>query len=180
MESNMYINQDKLHKLRIDKNWSQDQLATIAGLNIRTIQRLEKGGKASNESLRALASAFEVPSSYLLTEEKEALDYPVNVIKRSVINCYDFSGTIAREHFFWFALFIILTLALAKLISLTTGPLLFQITSLVLFLPWLSTSTKRLRDAGLSPWWQLMILVPVAGVILLLYLLTFPTVKTSD
>lgn len=34
---------------------------------------------------------------------------------------------------------------------------------------------RRLRDAGFSPWWQLISLAPVAGILALLYLLTFPS-----
>jgi transcriptional regulator with XRE-family HTH domain len=38
--------------------WSQEQLADIAGLNVRTIQRIEQGVAASLDSRRALARAF--------------------------------------------------------------------------------------------------------------------------
>ena len=42
----------------------------------------------------------------------------------------------------------------------------------------LALDHRRLRDAGLSVWWQLISLAPVAGIIALLYLCTFPT-KTA-
>jgi transcriptional regulator with XRE-family HTH domain len=45
---------------RINKSWTQAQLAMIAGLSERTIQRIEKKGIASAESLLALASAFDI------------------------------------------------------------------------------------------------------------------------
>ncbi len=51
----------------------------------------------------------------------------------------------------------------------------FQLASLVVLLPWIAACTRRLRDAGLSVWWQLISLVPIAGILVLLYLLTFPT-----
>jgi transcriptional regulator with XRE-family HTH domain len=57
-----------LKKLRNKKNWSQEQLAEIAGLSVRTIQRIEAGGKASLESLTALASVLEVDTSTLEQE----------------------------------------------------------------------------------------------------------------
>lgn len=47
-------------KARLERAWSQSQLATIADVNIRTIQRLEKEGTASFETLRGIAQAFEV------------------------------------------------------------------------------------------------------------------------
>jgi transcriptional regulator with XRE-family HTH domain len=57
-----------LKKLRNKKNWSQEQLAEIAGLSVRTIQRIEAGGKAGLESLTALASVLEVDTSTLEQE----------------------------------------------------------------------------------------------------------------
>ncbi len=60
-------------KLREQKNWSQDQLATMCGLSIRTIQRVESGQSASLETLKSLASVFEVEIS-TLTEEITVID----------------------------------------------------------------------------------------------------------
>ncbi|HGP5185940.1 TPA: helix-turn-helix domain-containing protein, partial [Vibrio cholerae O1] len=57
-----------IKKLRERKNWSQEQLATMSGLSVRTIQRIESGNKASIESLKSLASVFEVDISKLLEE----------------------------------------------------------------------------------------------------------------
>lgn len=47
-------------KLRTQHNWSQDQLATLAGVSLRTIQRVEAGNTASLETLKSLASVFEI------------------------------------------------------------------------------------------------------------------------
>lgn len=41
------------------RQWSQEQLAEISRLNVRTIQRVEKGETASLDTRRALASAFD-------------------------------------------------------------------------------------------------------------------------
>ena len=49
-----------IQKLRLEKGWSQSQLAELSGLNVRTIQRIESGQPASMESLKSLASVFEV------------------------------------------------------------------------------------------------------------------------
>ncbi len=48
-----------LRKLRLDKGWSQEQLAEISGVSTRTIQRIERGKTASLETLKCLASVFE-------------------------------------------------------------------------------------------------------------------------
>ena len=55
-------------RLREKRNWSQEQLANMSGLSTRTIQRIESGNKASLESLKALASVFEIDISKLQEE----------------------------------------------------------------------------------------------------------------
>lgn len=55
-------------KLREKRNWSQEQLAIMSGLSTRTIQRIESGNKASIESLKSLASVFEIDISKLKEE----------------------------------------------------------------------------------------------------------------
>lgn len=49
-----------IRKLRIQRAWSQEQLAEFAGLSIRTVQRMEQGQGASLETLKSLAAVFEV------------------------------------------------------------------------------------------------------------------------
>lgn len=59
-----------MRKLRLKRAWSQEQLAQLSGLNIRTIQRIERGQKAGLESLKALAAVFEVELKELQPEEE--------------------------------------------------------------------------------------------------------------
>ena len=56
----MLINRELVIALRNRKSWSQAELAVAAGLNLRTIQRIEAEGVASLQSRKALASAFDV------------------------------------------------------------------------------------------------------------------------
>ena len=57
-----------LKELRISRHLSQEQLAQMSGLNVRTIQRIESGSNASVESLKCLAAALEVDISTLNQE----------------------------------------------------------------------------------------------------------------
>lgn len=57
-----------VRKLRLKRAWSQEQLAQLSGLNIRTIQRIERGQTAGLESLKSLAAVFEVDLSDLQQE----------------------------------------------------------------------------------------------------------------
>jgi transcriptional regulator with XRE-family HTH domain len=54
-----------VQKLRLQRGWSQEDLATLSALSVRTIQRIERGHTASMESLKALASVFEVDFLFL-------------------------------------------------------------------------------------------------------------------
>ena len=170
----MHINSTRLRDLRTARQWSQEQLATLSGLNLRTIQRLESGAKVSTESLRALAAVFEVPAESLLEGDPAPSQPALRAMRDGVLRGLEFSGTTARADFWWFGLAVTMLLAFAELIASVAGPLPRQLASLVVLLPWIAACTRRLRDAGLNPWWQLISLAPVAGILVLLYLLTFP------
>jgi XRE family transcriptional regulator, regulator of sulfur utilization len=60
-----------VRKLRLKKGWSQSQLAEMAGVTTRTIQRIEQGHRPSLETCKALASVFEVELSLFLTEDEQ-------------------------------------------------------------------------------------------------------------
>ncbi len=55
-----------IRKYRTDRLWSQEHLAKVSGLGLRTIQRLESRGSGSNDTIKALASVFEVESKTLV------------------------------------------------------------------------------------------------------------------
>ncbi|MCL9783414.1 helix-turn-helix transcriptional regulator [Vibrio sp. S4M6] len=58
----------KSHRLK--RAWTQEHLAEICALNVRTIQRVEKLGQASLETKKALASAFNIPVDILSKKEQ--------------------------------------------------------------------------------------------------------------
>ena len=62
-----------VQKLRLQHGWSQQQLAELSGLSVRTIQRVENGHLPSVETLKSLASVFEIEFTQLASE-----DNPVN------------------------------------------------------------------------------------------------------
>ncbi len=51
---------------RQSKAWTQNHLAEISGLSLRTIQRIEKTGKASYESIKSLASVYNIEAQDLM------------------------------------------------------------------------------------------------------------------
>lgn len=65
----MKINAELVLELRTKKSWSQEELALAAGVNLRTIQRVEKEATASLQTKKALASAFNLHVSDLELQE---------------------------------------------------------------------------------------------------------------
>jgi transcriptional regulator with XRE-family HTH domain len=63
-----------VRKLRLEKCWSQEQLAEFSGLSVRTIQRIERGQKPSLETLKSLAAVFEIDASELTMEDTMTSD----------------------------------------------------------------------------------------------------------
>lgn len=57
-----------LKQLRLSRLLSQEQLAQMSGLSVRTIQRIESGHNASLESLKCLAAVLEVDISTINQE----------------------------------------------------------------------------------------------------------------
>ncbi len=47
-------------EMREERAWPQRQLADVSGINLRTVQRLEKDGTAAFATLMAIAAAFEI------------------------------------------------------------------------------------------------------------------------
>jgi transcriptional regulator with XRE-family HTH domain len=53
---------------REKRAWSQEHLANVTGLALRTIQRIEATGSASYESAGAIAAVYDVPVTALRDE----------------------------------------------------------------------------------------------------------------
>lgn len=60
-----------IQKHRLQRGWSQAQLATASGLSTRTIQRIEAGHQPSTETLKCIAAAFNIDFSELKTAGPE-------------------------------------------------------------------------------------------------------------
>ncbi len=62
----MKLDNVKLKQYREAKAWSQSHLAEVSGISLRTIQRIEKSGVASPESVKSLCATFDVQLNELL------------------------------------------------------------------------------------------------------------------
>jgi transcriptional regulator with XRE-family HTH domain len=91
MDSNT-INLRDIKKMRLERHWSQEQLAEMSGLSIRTIQRIENGENAGLESLKSLASVFE--TNITDSDKKEEIEQ-IRKEEEYVQNVKGFYGFIA-------------------------------------------------------------------------------------
>ena len=171
----MEINAEAVRRLRTTRNWSQEKLSEASGLSLRTVQRLESTGKASIDSVGALATALNVEPKTLICVEDAPVESPVEAIKAGFIQFGDFAGRSSRYEYWWFFLFTLVVSALAVVIS---EPF-FQVVSLIVLIPLIAAGTRRLHDTGRSGWWQLLAVVPFAGFIVL-YLLAQPTNRRDE
>ena len=76
-----------VRKLRLQRGWTQEDLARFAGMSVRSVQRIERGQRGSLETMKALAAVFETDVATLGNgelemndkvmpqDEKEALEY---------------------------------------------------------------------------------------------------------
>lgn len=85
-----------------------------------------------------------------------------------------FQGRSSRSEYWWWVLFVAI---LSFCIGIVEGILGFSMTavqttsgilSLVLLLPGLGLSVRRLHDIGKSGWWVLLGFIPVVGAIILI------------
>ncbi|EOC1311427.1 helix-turn-helix domain-containing protein [Cronobacter turicensis] len=66
--------ENRIRALRLARAWSQEQLAELSAISVRTIQRIEKGEPPSLETLSALAAVFETRVEALTGTPLQAAD----------------------------------------------------------------------------------------------------------
>lgn len=70
----MKVDSSYIKAQRARRAWSQEHLAEVSALGLRTIQRIEKTGAASYESARSLAAVFEIDVAELRVAEPAAVE----------------------------------------------------------------------------------------------------------
>lgn len=92
------------------------------------------------------------------------MEYFIDAFK----NYADFSGRSRRKEYWMFVLiYSIIYIALAVIDDVLNTVWLATIFILIVIIPSISITTRRLHDTGRTGWWQLIYLVPLIGLIIM-------------
>lgn len=123
----MKIDIKKMVAQRVSRAWSQQQLADIADINLRTIQRIESSGNASHDSIQAIASAFnEKPDIFIVPAADEFVDksrFKFRFLERSNINQ---TSVLFSSFILCLGIFLILAVVLKPTSAIADGKYYFQ------------------------------------------------------
>lgn len=79
-----------------------------------------------------------------------------------------FTGRASRSEYWWFALFCFIVSAVATGLSSFVGDWIDYVVTILLILPQLGLSVRRLHDIGKAGGWIFIGLIPLVGQILLI------------
>ncbi len=92
-----------------------------------------------------------------------------------IIHYFDFKGKTSRKQYWLgvltYSLLLLVTSCVGMMISETISLVIQSIVSLLFCIPGLALCVRRLRDIGKNPWWILISVVPIVGVIWILILM---------
>ncbi|HIP94768.1 MAG TPA: helix-turn-helix domain-containing protein [Leucothrix sp.] len=112
-----------IRKLRLQRGWSQEQLSQMSGISTRTIQRIERGQKASAESLKSLAAVFETN----FTELQQEIDMNTQTSTNDEAQITDEEGRAIEyvrdiKGFYSHAIKYVVVIAILFVINFVTSP----------------------------------------------------------
>lgn len=88
-------------------------------------------------------------------------------------NYCNFSGRASRSEYWWFALFMFIVCIASSCLTFvagdTVGTIISGIIDLLLLLPSLGLSIRRLHDVGRSGWWLLLVLTGIGAIVILIW-----------
>ena len=96
----------------------------------------------------------------------------VESVKAVLTNYAGFRGRSARPEFWWFNLFALIVSIVFTVFSGNDGSsflgIVGTLVSLALVVPSFAVGARRLHDIGRSGWYQLFLLIPLVGIIILI------------
>ena len=103
----------------------------------------------------------------------------IEAVKYGLANYVNFEGRTGRATFWWWVLAVILAAIVAGILDEGLGAGDMEPFSLLLglavFLPNLAMGARRLHDTGRSAWWLLIGLIPLIGLLVLIFFYVQPS-----
>jgi uncharacterized membrane protein YhaH (DUF805 family) len=91
-------------------------------------------------------------------------------IKAGYTKAFTFQGRASRSEYWYLVLFIVMCAVPAAILDFFIGRPVFQaLVTLATFIPHISAIVRRLHDTGRSGWFYWIALIPLAGVVMLIY-----------
>jgi uncharacterized membrane protein YhaH (DUF805 family) len=103
----------------------------------------------------------------------------IDSVKLTFSRYTDFEGRSTRSEYWYFVLFNVLIQIIASgiddfVLSSEIG-ILSGIVGLIMLLPGIAVSIRRLHDIGKSGWFLLLVLIPLIGALILIYFFVQPS-----
>jgi uncharacterized membrane protein YhaH (DUF805 family) len=94
-----------------------------------------------------------------------------DAVRSGLQNYVNFNGRARRSEYWWFALFSVIVLVVARVLDsvIGTSPLLYLLAVAALVLPLLGLGARRLHDTDRTAWWLLLYLTVIGGIALLVF-----------
>ncbi len=119
---------------------------------------------------------------------------PVTAFRMGISKYTTFSGRASRSEFWYWVLAVVLLAIIVALIDAmiivpalgldpydpSSSQPLSALLGIVLFLPGLAMVVRRLHDIGKSGWWVLISLIPLLGILVLIYFYIQPSEGPND
>ena len=121
------------------------------------------------------ATPSPLPTSSMANNHSAEASYGIiDWFGKCLRNYFNFSGRARRKEYWYFMLvyvaIIIVAAILDSVIFNTSTGWFYVVTVLGLFFPSVAVTIRRLHDSSHSGWWFLVSLVPLIGIVLIVYL----------